>query len=243
MISEIRPGWPAMAAGIILAVGLGFGIARWTASAPPPPAPKPAPSGPAILKIEAREIAAAGIVVEPVADGNLSAEILAPATTAAQPSGVAALTAHAEGIISRLNKRLGDPVKAGEVLAIVDSKDAAQIAFDRASAQARAVLARRIADGLRGQILGGKWTQGTQLPSTDKLAATWKTSYGTIHNALQSLVKEGWIERIDGSGTFVAHFENRFECVVFTTSRRHDAEHASAPGVRCPNSVRARRRV
>jgi cobalt-zinc-cadmium efflux system membrane fusion protein len=146
MISEIRPGWPAMAAGIVFAAALGFGVARWTAPAPPPSAAAPSPSGPATLKIEAREIAAAGIVVEPAAGGNLSAEILAPATTAAQPSGVAALTAHAEGMISRLNKRLGDPVRAGEVLAIVDSKDAAQIASDRASAQARAVLTRRIAE-------------------------------------------------------------------------------------------------
>jgi cobalt-zinc-cadmium efflux system membrane fusion protein len=136
---------PALVAAV-LAAGLGFGIARLTSPPPPAPAAAPAPSGPAVLKIEAKEIAAAGIVVEPAAGGNLSTEILAPAVTAAQPSGVAALTAHAEGMISRLNKRLGDPVKAGEVLALVDSKDAAQIASDRASAQARAVLARRIAE-------------------------------------------------------------------------------------------------
>jgi cobalt-zinc-cadmium efflux system membrane fusion protein len=40
---------------------------------------------------------------------------------------------------------LGDPVKAGEVLAVVDSKDAAQLASDRAGADARAELARRVA--------------------------------------------------------------------------------------------------
>ena len=97
------------------------------------------------LKLDAARIRDAGIVIEAALPGNLSAGILAPATVAAQPSGVAALTAHAEGIISRLYKRLGDPVKAGDVLAIVDSKDAAQIASDRASAAARALLARRVA--------------------------------------------------------------------------------------------------
>lgn len=71
---------------------------------------------------------------------------------------------------------------------------------------------RRIADALKKQILGGKWAPGVQLPSTDKLAVTWETSYGTIHNALQVLTKQGWLERIDGSGTYVAHFENRFTC-------------------------------
>ncbi|HYS45323.1 MAG TPA: hypothetical protein VEM35_02725, partial [Rhizomicrobium sp.] len=144
MIGENR--WLMPVAVAVIAAGVGFGVARLTISPPPAPAAVPAPAGPATLKIEPKEIAAAGIVVEPAAGGNLSTEILAPAVTAAQPSGVASLTAHAEGMISRLNKRLGDPVRAGEVLAIVDSKDAAQIASDRASAQARAVLARRIAE-------------------------------------------------------------------------------------------------
>ena len=53
---------------------------------------------------------------------------------------------------------------------------------------------------------------GMQLPATDKLADTWGTSYGTIHSALQNLVKEGWVERLDGSGTFVAEYQNRFVC-------------------------------
>jgi cobalt-zinc-cadmium efflux system membrane fusion protein len=88
------------------------------------------------LKPDAQQIAAAGIVVQKVAGGNLGAEVLAPAVVASQPSGTASLTAHAEGVISRLNKRLGDPVRAGEVLALVDSKDAAQLASDRANADA-----------------------------------------------------------------------------------------------------------
>jgi cobalt-zinc-cadmium efflux system membrane fusion protein len=146
MLLEKHHRWFAIAALVIVAAASGFGIARLTGQSAPAPAVAPAPAGPATLKIDPKEIAAAGIVVEPAVDGNLSAEILAPAMTAAQPSGVATLTAHAEGMISRLNKRLGDPVRAGEVLAVVDSKDAAQIASDRASAQARAVLARRVAE-------------------------------------------------------------------------------------------------
>lgn len=71
---------------------------------------------------------------------------------------------------------------------------------------------RRIADGIRGQIIDGTWTTGMQLPATDKLAGAWGTSYGTIHSALQKLVKEGWVERLDGSGTFVADYHNRFVC-------------------------------
>jgi len=138
--------WLVPVAAAVIAGGVGFGIARLTNPTPSTPLIESEAARPQILKIEPKEIATAGIVVEPAVGGNLGAEILAPATTAAQPNGVAALTAHAEGMVSRLNKRLGDPVKAGEVLAIVDSKDAAQIASDRSSAEARAVLARRIAE-------------------------------------------------------------------------------------------------
>ena len=63
----------------------------------------------------------------------------------AEPSGQAALTARAAGSIARINKRLGDPVRAGETLALVESRDAAQIAADRATATARADLARKMA--------------------------------------------------------------------------------------------------
>lgn len=136
--------WLMTAAIAALAAAGGFGIARLTAP-PPTAAVTAAPAGPASLTLDDKEIAAAAIRVEEAAAGNLSSEILAPAATAAEPNGVAALTAHAEGVISRLNKRLGDPVKAGEVLALVDSKDAAQIASDRAGAEAKAELARRVA--------------------------------------------------------------------------------------------------
>jgi cobalt-zinc-cadmium efflux system membrane fusion protein len=135
---------PAIAAAA-LAAGLGFGIARWTQSPAPPAAPAAPPAGPAALTLAQKDIAAAGILVEPAAAGNLAAEILAPAIAAAQPNGQASLTAHATGMISRLNKRLGDPVKAGEVLAMVDSPDAAALASDRASALAKADLARKVA--------------------------------------------------------------------------------------------------
>ena len=71
---------------------------------------------------------------------------------------------------------------------------------------------RRIADGLRSEILNKKWTPGTQLPATGTLATTWKTSYCTIHTALKTLAKEGWIDRIRGAGTYVAEPTTRFIC-------------------------------
>lgn len=146
MNSQFRDKWMAASAIAIIAAGAGYGIARWTAPRPSTEAASTEAATPSHLKLADREIAAAGILVETANVGDLSAEVLAPAITAAEPSGVASLMAHAEGVISLLNKRLGDPVRAGEVLALVDSKDAAQLASDRASAAAKAVLARRVAE-------------------------------------------------------------------------------------------------
>jgi cobalt-zinc-cadmium efflux system membrane fusion protein len=39
--------------------------------------------------------------------------------------------------------RIGDPVRAGQTLALVESRDASQIAADRSAASARVTLAAR----------------------------------------------------------------------------------------------------
>lgn len=136
--------WLLIGAAAIIAGGAGFGLARLTAKAPPAAAP-PAASGPAALEIAPAELAASGVAVETAGAGNLSAEVLAPASVVAAPGGEAIVSAHAAGAISRLTKRLGDPVRAGETLALVDSQDAASLAAQRAAAEARAALARKVA--------------------------------------------------------------------------------------------------
>ncbi len=62
---------------------------------------------------------------------------------------------------------------------------------------------RAISEKLRERILLGKLAPGTELPSTTKLAALWKTSKSTTHTALSNLVKEGLLERNHGSATYV----------------------------------------
>ncbi len=54
----------------------------------------------------------------------------------------------------------------------------------------------------------------------------WNMSSFTIHKAAQTLIKEGWIEAVRGTGTYVAHFQNRFRCAgiyhgfdIFSTER------------------------
>jgi DNA-binding LacI/PurR family transcriptional regulator len=69
---------------------------------------------------------------------------------------------------------------------------------------------QRVAASLREDILHGKYLPGMLLPSTEEFASMLGTSYYTVHTALKALVKEGWVERLQGDGTYVAQPENRF---------------------------------
>lgn len=134
----------AAAVALVAAVG-GFGVARWTAGNPAsPPVESTAPAEAAsadALKMTAPAIKDAGIAAEVVGSGGLAAEIVSQAIVSASPTGEAIVTARAGGAVTRVFKRLGDPVRAGEALAIVESRDAAQIAADRTAAGAKATLA------------------------------------------------------------------------------------------------------
>ena len=95
------------------------------------------------VKLTAMAIREAGIATETISAGGLAGEIVAQATVSASPTGEAIVTARASGAVTRVLKRLGDPVRRGEALAIVESRDAAQITADRGVAAAKLTLAQR----------------------------------------------------------------------------------------------------
>lgn len=80
---------------------------------------------------------AAGIVTEAVSPGGLAAEIIAQGVVATTSEGEAVLTARADGAIVRITQHLGDNVRAGETIALLESREAATLVADRSSAQAR----------------------------------------------------------------------------------------------------------
>ena len=94
------------------------------------------------VAMTAARAAAAGIVTEMAHSGGFGAEIIAQGLVSPTPEGEAVLTARADGAIVRINRRLGDAVRTGETVAVMESRDAGTIAGDRASAAARAVAAR-----------------------------------------------------------------------------------------------------
>ena len=90
-------------------------------------------------------LAASGIALERVEPGWVQSEVIAQATVAAPPEGQALLTARADGAVVRINKRLGDPVGAGETVALLESREAAAFVAERNAAAARAQAARAAA--------------------------------------------------------------------------------------------------
>ena len=63
---------------------------------------------------------------------------------------------------------------------------------------------RQLYDILHQQIADGVWKPGDRLPSESELIDTYQVSRITVRQALDMLVKEGWIYRRRGRGTFVA---------------------------------------
>jgi len=131
---------------LIVGVGIGYGVARFTTSTaalPTPPAAEPEKNADSMELPEAF-LATMGIGVEIVTPGSLSTEVQASGTVTAAANGQAIVTARASGTVMHVVKRLGDPVIKGEVLALIDSSEAAALAAERTTAESKLELARSI---------------------------------------------------------------------------------------------------
>lgn len=137
-----------LVAATLGALGLaGGGVLIGRSTAPSSPAAVPAEDeekghAEGLILMDEMRASGAGIVTERVEAGGLGSEILAQGIVAPTPEGEAVLTARADGTLVRIHHRLGDVVRAGETVAVMESRDAAAIASERSSANARLVLAR-----------------------------------------------------------------------------------------------------
>lgn len=116
-----------------------------------------APGREGFVAMTPESLAANGIATERVELGSLASEILAQATVKAPPEGQALLTARADGAVVRINKRLGDPVGAGETVALLESREGAAFVAERNAAAARAQAARAAA-AREQRLFGAKIT-------------------------------------------------------------------------------------
>lgn len=83
---------------------------------------------------------------------------------------------------------------------------------------------------IRDKIREGKWKDGSRLPSENQLAQQFDVSRITIRGAMEQLVEEGAVYRIQGRGTFVAEAGTGKEPVRYAspdvTIRRETVQYA-----------------
>ncbi len=65
-------------------------------------------------------------------------------------------------------------------------------------------LYHQLMERLKGSIEKGKWTHGDKIPSENQLMDQFGVSRNTAKKAIEELVQEGILYRIQGKGTFVA---------------------------------------
>jgi GntR family transcriptional regulator / MocR family aminotransferase len=66
-----------------------------------------------------------------------------------------------------------------------------------------APLQRQICEQWRDAILTGRFRSGERVPSTREMAASLSVSRGTVSEAWEQLIAEGYLGTVHGSGTFV----------------------------------------
>jgi len=83
------------------------------------------PVSEALVMLTPAQIEAAKIETAPVGPGVIARRITAPASVRPDPDRIARVAAKVAGVVEELRKRLGDEVKRGEVVAIIDSREVA----------------------------------------------------------------------------------------------------------------------
>ncbi len=68
---------------------------------------------------------------------------------------------------------------------------------------------RRLADELRGNIESGLYAEGRKMPTEAALRQEHGVSRHTVREALQQLLQDGLIYRVQGSGTYVSGRQDR----------------------------------
>jgi membrane fusion protein, heavy metal efflux system len=98
-----------------------------------------------LVKLSAADIEAAGIELAAVRSGTIARRIIVPGTIRAPADRIAHVAVRLSGIVAELRKNVGDPVDAGEVLAILESREVANAKSE--------YLAARVTNELQQQML------------------------------------------------------------------------------------------
>lgn len=105
----------------------------------PPAQKQPAHRDDGIIRLSERQIVAGNFAIQDVRDGLLTKRIVVPGSIVPSGERIAKVSVRLLGTVAALRKRLGDDVREGDVLAIIESREvadaksqylAAKVAFD-----------------------------------------------------------------------------------------------------------------
>lgn len=155
------PGWIRWVGLSALSMGLGAALCYGAMRSADPGAPTPNPANgdkttaavrdKAIVRMGESKWPAAGIRIEPAVSSAFTERVWRTGRLALNETRVAHLSPMVEGLVSEVKARLGQEVQAGEVLAILDSREVGQAKLELVKARLAVASAR----------VQHAWTQAT----------------------------------------------------------------------------------
>ena len=144
-------GWPALVAVLIATSGIGLACKKGGAPIPDavasvPSASQSAPQGPRQVTIDPALVSDGRVEIKPAQRRALADETLAPGEVVPAPDGAAEVGALVNGRVASIKAKEGDRVKAGQVLALIDAPEAAQMQGELVRSRARLWRAEKMAE-------------------------------------------------------------------------------------------------
>lgn len=120
---------------IFLAAAFLLGTAPHLQALEGQPAATPAHHDEAVVKLSARQIDAGHFAVQAVGAGTVERRITVPGSIVPSGDHIARIAVRLLGTVAELRKRLGDAVTAGEVVAVIESREVADAKSDYLAAR------------------------------------------------------------------------------------------------------------
>jgi cobalt-zinc-cadmium efflux system membrane fusion protein len=146
---RFSPRWGRWAALLVVIVGssgaIGYVAWRSAGGDAPPGATAPSGDGPedrSVVRMAEERWPAAGIRVEPAAYTGFTERVWRGGHLALDETRLAHLSPMVEGVVREVKVRLGQDVRAGEVLVVLDSREVGQAKLDLVKARLAAEYAR-----------------------------------------------------------------------------------------------------
>lgn len=126
-----------------------------------------------------------GIVSRPVTTGPVTEGVSAPGETGYDPTRVARLSARVPGAVFRVEKQVGDRVKRGEVLALIDAAEVGKVKAEFQQALAQVDLKAQTLERLKE--LSGQSVPGQSVREAEAALEEARVRLATAEQALGNL--------------------------------------------------------